>query len=264
MRFISRRAALSALAMLALAACGSASGNGAGASASGSDGDLPDMFLGDADAPVTLIEYASVTCGACLQFHLQVMPTIKADYVDTGLVKFVFREYPTPPVPVAVEGFAIARCAGDRAAYFDTIDDLFNAQPGVLMAARNGTWRSALQEVARRNGIETEQAYMACATDGDIRADIADVILSGEAYQVASTPTLILQGRKLDNTMQSRTAEGLSGLIDLELEALGIEVSAAPEVEETPVEEADLPVEDVADDAEAADETAAPEGADQE
>ncbi|MEO0465062.1 MAG: DsbA family protein [Pseudomonadota bacterium] len=221
MRIFSRRAALSAFAALALAACGSASGNGAGASPADSGDGLPDMVLGDPDAPVTLVEYASITCPACLQFHETVMPTIKEDYVETGKVKFIFREFPTPPANVAVAGFAIARCAGaDK--YFDVLDDMFDAQPGILMAARSGAVRPALEEIASRHGIAPGEEFDACVNNSDIRADIADVILSSEEYQVASTPTLILQGRKVENSLQSRTAEGLSALIDLELEAIGI------------------------------------------
>lgn len=220
MRFLSRRAALSALAMLALAACGSASGNGNGASPSGSDGDLPDMVLGDPNAPVTLIEYASVTCGACLQFHEEVLPSIKTDYVETGQVKFIFREFPTPPVDVAIAGFATARCAGEDA-YFDVIDDLFEAQVGIILAARQGAAGPALREIAGRHGVSSDEAFQACLTDATIRQDIADVIMSGEEFQVASTPTLILQGRKLQGA-EGRTTASLSELIDLELEALGV------------------------------------------
>ena len=241
MRLFSRRTTLSALAMLALSACGDANGDGPGASSSGSGDGLPEIVLGDPDAPVTLIEYASVTCGACLQFHQQVMPSIKADYVETGKVKFIFREFPTPPAQVAVAGFAIARCAGDEN-YYDVIDDLFDAQPGILMAARNGAVRPALEEIASRHGISPGAEFDACLSDPDIRTDIADVIMSGEDFQVTATPTLILQGRRVENTRQAYSADGLSALIDLELEALGISTQADPVVEDTLADE-DAPAE---------------------
>lgn len=230
MRPFSRRAALSILAILAVTACGSATGDDSAPSANTNPDGLVDMVLGDPDAPVTLVEYASITCGACLQFHEQVLPTIKADYVEAGHVKFVFREFPTPPANVAIAGFAIARCAqaeqgGDT--YFDVIDDMFEAQPGLLAAARQGAVRPALQTIAARHGIDSPEAFEACLNNGDVRDNIADVILSGDDFQVQSTPTLILQGRKLDNTMQSRTPEGLAELIDLELQAMGIDIGAA-------------------------------------
>ncbi|MEO0816378.1 MAG: thioredoxin domain-containing protein [Pseudomonadota bacterium] len=234
MRPFSRRAALSAFALFALTACGSANGDDTGPGAETNADGVVDMVLGDANAPVTLIEYASVTCGACLQFHQQVMPTIKEDYVETGLVKFVFREFPTPPQNVAVAGFALARCAGPDK-YHDVIDDLFDAQPGILAATRQGAVKPALMAIGERHGIVGEEAFDACISDRDIRQTIADVILTGDDYAVQSTPTLILQGNKLENTFQSRTPEGLSELIDLELAALGIERAT----EETPEEEAD-------------------------
>lgn len=240
MRPFSRRAALSAFALLALAACGSANGDDTAPGAPNADG-VVDMVLGDPDAPVTLIEYASITCGACLQFHQQVLPSIKEDYVETGLVKFVFREFPTPPANVAVAGFALARCAGPDK-YHDVIDDLFDAQPGIIAAARQGAVRPALMAIGERHGIVGEEAFDACISDRDIRQAIADVILTGDDWDVQSTPTLILQGNKLENTFQSRTPEGLAELIDLELAALGIE-RAAPAEEPAPEAPADAPAE---------------------
>lgn len=246
MRSFNRRAALSAFALLALAACGSATGDDTGPSAPAANSDgIVDMVLGNADAPVTLIEYASITCGACLQFHQAVMPTIKEDYVETGLVRFVFREFPTPPANVAIAGFAMARCAGPDK-YYDVIDDLFEAQPGILAATRQGAVKPALMTIAARHGIVGEEAFDACISDREIRQTIADVILTGEEYAVQSTPTLILQGNKLENTFQARSADGLSALIDLELAALGIERAAEDENEaEAPVDTA--PVDDTAD-----------------
>jgi protein-disulfide isomerase len=225
-------------AALLMVGCGNAAGNDGAAAASGSG--LADMSIGAADAPVTLIEYASITCGHCAQFHHDVLPAIKADYVETGKVRFVFREFPTPPANIAIAGFALARCAGDDQ-YFAVLDDLFDSQPGILTAARQGAAGTALKAIAERHGIAGDEAFDACINDKTIREDIADIVLSGEEFGVNSTPTLILQGEVLDATVQSRTAEGLAGLIDAELAALGITVdtpepdsgSGAPAPEET-------------------------------
>lgn len=237
MRSISRRATLSALALLALAACGNANGDDAtqGGATRNAETGLPDMVMGDPNAPVTLIEYASVTCPACLGFHDTVMPTIKEDYIETGKVKFIFREFPTPPQNVAIAGFALARCAGPEN-YYDVLDDLFANQSGILAAARQGAVIPALKAVGERHGIHGDAAFEDCINNSAIRQDIADIILSGDDYQITSTPSLILQGHKLDNSMQSRTPEGLSALIDLELAALGIE-TVEPEPEPAAVEE---------------------------
>ncbi|MCI4645200.1 MAG: DsbA family protein [Hyphomonadaceae bacterium] len=241
---ITRRATLSAFALLALAACGNANGDaGSAGGVRNAETGLPDIVMGDPDAPVTLVEYASVTCPACLGFHETVMPTIKEDYVETGKVKFIFREFPTPPQNVAIAGFALARCAGEDQ-YYDVLDDLFDSQPGILAAARQGAVIPALKAVAERHGISGDAAFDDCINNSQIRQDIADVILSGDEYQIMSTPTLILQGHKLDNSMQSRTPDGLSALIDLELAALGIETGdTEAESPEPAVEEAETPAE---------------------
>jgi protein-disulfide isomerase len=226
------------LAAILVAGCGSANGSD-GPGCESSAGGLPEMSIGEADAPVTLIEYASITCGHCAQFHQDVLPAIKEDYVETGKVRFVFREFPTPPANIAIAGFALARCAGEDK-YFDVLEDLFDAQPGILMAARQGAAGPALKTIAERHGIEGDAAFDACINDTSIREDIADVVLSGDEFGISSTPTLILQGEVLPSTVQSRTAEGLSELIDAELAALGIAVETSgdtPEGEAAPAEE---------------------------
>jgi protein-disulfide isomerase len=77
-------------------------------------GPLGDKILGSESAPVTIVEYASVTCGACAAFHQQTYPTLKSKYIDTGKVRLIMREFPTAPAPVAIGGFMLARCGNDR------------------------------------------------------------------------------------------------------------------------------------------------------
>src|SRR5688572_8278560 len=114
MRPVTRRLALTLAAAAALlAACGQGGGDAQVAS--------DDMVMGKADAPVTVIEYASVTCSHCANFNATVFPAFKAKYVDTGQVKYVLREFLTPPVPIAAAGFLIARCAGPDK-YFGVVD----------------------------------------------------------------------------------------------------------------------------------------------
>jgi len=100
-----RPAIIAALALI-LAACGGATSDQPAANGdtapdtdaqNAATGALADMIAGDTGAPVTVIEYASVTCPACAAFHEKVYPDIKRDYIDTGKVRFIFREFPTPP-----------------------------------------------------------------------------------------------------------------------------------------------------------------------
>ena len=120
MNFFSRRTALAAISALALAACGNgdSAGNGPVIADTGELGHVK----GAADAPVTLIEYASPTCPACKYWHDEIQPEIVRDYVDTGKVKFVFREFPLhqPDVPA----YLVAMCAGEDK-YFDVMAELF-------------------------------------------------------------------------------------------------------------------------------------------
>jgi len=201
----SRRALIAGMTAFVLAACGGDGGSG------GTVDGLNDMAIGNADAPATLIEYASVTCGACYQFHRDVVPTLK-EMVDDGRVRFVFREFPTAPNEVAVAGFAIARCAGDDAAYFEVLEDLFENQSGILAAARNGTVRAALQAVAARHGLDAT-AFETCLENEEVRTSIQAATNQGRADGVTGTPTFYLNGRQLYGA-EGRTVESLVELID--------------------------------------------------
>lgn len=220
---ISRNIWMAAAAALALGAC-SAGDNSAAQTAGPSqeqtntylseayfDETEAGVVLGNPDAAVTLVEYASLTCGHCKTFHEEVIPTIKSDYIATGKVKFVFREFPTDPVNVAVIGFAIARCAGPEG-YFAALDDFFGNQDNIFNEARAGRALEALQAYGVRNGT-SESEFETCINSEDIRRAISKSVSTGRDAGVNSTPTLILNGEKLV-TGESRTPEGLSAIID--------------------------------------------------
>jgi protein-disulfide isomerase len=220
---ISRNIWIVAAAALALGACSagdSSSAQTAGPSQEQTTTYLSEAYfdeteagvvLGNPDATVTLVEYASLTCGHCKTFHEEVIPTIKRDYVATGKVKFVFREFPTDPVNIAVIGFAIARCAGPDG-YFEALDDFFGNQDNIFNEAREGRALEALQAYGVRNGT-SESEFETCINSEDIRRAISKSVSTGRDAGVNSTPTLILNGEKLV-TGESRTPEGLSAIID--------------------------------------------------
>lgn len=205
-----RRGAIGALAALALTACGSGSdGSNASNGSSGSNTEnlvLQDIIFGDPDAPVTLIEYASWTCPACLDFHNRIMPTVKADYIDTGKVRLVFREFPTAPFNITAAGFALARCTeGD--AYYDMLDELFMRQDAILTLARQGgPVVEALKQVGINHGIETDQAFEACLESETGRNAIRASIAAADRKGVAATPTFYLNGEVLDNNARISVA----------------------------------------------------------
>ncbi len=212
----SRRASIIALAAIALSACGAADQTSAQTSGSGSgEIALTDITLGDADAPITMVEYASWTCPACLQFHTDVMPMLKSDYVEAGHVKFVFREFPTPPTNVSVAGFALARCAGEES-YYQVIDDLFAAQSNILNLARSGgDIEGALRSLASSYGIESD-GFTDCLNNQDITYAIGESVMKGDSQGVNSTPTVFINGEKLQG-YDWRSAEGMKALLDSEL-----------------------------------------------
>ncbi len=226
---ITRRSTLSAFAALALTACGGASGSNSDADAtepaSSNKIVLQDVIFGDPDAPVTLVEYADWLCGACYQFHTSIMPTVKADYVESGQVKVVFREFPVVAPNVSVAGFAIARCAGDDE-YYDVLDELFARQAAILTLARQGgPVVDALKQVAANHGIEGDEAFQACLDDPANRDAIKASVAAGKANQVAATPTFFLNGELMDQNARL-SPQTFTAALD---EALGPE--AAPSVE---------------------------------
>lgn len=201
-----RRGTLIALTALALSACGSAGDGGDTADNSGgADSDaiaLQDIIFGDPDAPVTLIEYASWTCPACADFHSRILPAVKTDYIDTGKVRMVFREFPTPPNNVAVAGFTLARCtSGD--AYYDLLDELFKRQDAILTLARQGgPVVEALKQVGANHGIEGDEAFQACLDDQGNRDAIRASIAAARSKDVSVTPTLFLNGELMENSVR--------------------------------------------------------------
>lgn len=216
-----RRGAVMAAAALALAACGSSSDGGESASDSqGSTADqvvLQDVIFGDPDAPVTLIEYASWTCPACLDFHNRIMPTIQSDYIDTGKVRLVFREFPTAPANVTVAGFMLARCAPEEK-YYDVLDELFVRQDAILTLARQGgPVVEALKQIASNHGIDGDEAFQACLDSEENRDAIRASIAAADAKGVSATPTLFLNGEKLEDNVRISTVV-FSAALD---EALG-------------------------------------------
>lgn len=160
-----------------------------------------DITLGRADAPVTLIEYASPTCPHCATFHETVFPEIKSKYIDTGLVKLIFREIPTPPANMALVGSLLGRCAAEKngdEAYFIVLGTLFKTGHGPDPAK---TWiygedkLGAILKIAGQAGMDKAE-FEACLK----RKDIIDLITANseeanEKYNVTGTPNFVINGK---------------------------------------------------------------------
>lgn len=152
-------------------------------------GPLPEESQGKADAPVTLIEYASMTCSHCANFDTQVYPTLKAKYIDPGKVRYIMREFPLDPLAAA--GFMLARCAGEDK-YFAMIDVLFRMQ---AQWAFTKNPIEGLLAIARQAGF-SEQRFNECLANQKLLDDIDAVRQrAGEKFGVNSTPTFFVNGQ---------------------------------------------------------------------
>ena len=185
-----RRAVLALAALLALAAPAAAvqpaDGQAVPASAPG------DMVLGRADAPVTVIEYASVTCPHCAEWHRDVLPELRERFIDTGRVRLVFRELPTPPFELAMGGFMVARCAGAEH-YFDVVADLMRLQNAIRLSPYGG-----LVAVAGSHGMD-RAAVDACLADEAGADAFAARAAAARDHGVNSTPSIFVQGVRVEN-----------------------------------------------------------------
>jgi protein-disulfide isomerase len=154
-------------------------------------GPLPDLVLGNADAPVTIIEYASMTCPHCANFHKTTYGALKTKYIDTGKVRFIFREFPLDELATAAS--MLARCAGkdDSGKALALIDVLFASQDKWAVRAPI----PVLQQIAKQAGI-TQEGFEKCLGDQKLYNDILAVRERGSKdYKVESTPTLFVNGK---------------------------------------------------------------------
>jgi len=154
---------------------------------------LPDMALGPADAAVTVTEYASMTCPHCANFSETVFPKLKSEYIDSGKIRYVFREFPLDIKAAA--GSMLARCIAkdDAGKYFAVIDMLFKQQGEWVI--KNTT--ETLARIGKQAGL-SQQAVEDCLKDQALLDKIAaDQKFAAEVLKVNSTPTFFINGDRL-------------------------------------------------------------------
>jgi protein-disulfide isomerase len=177
-----------------------------------------DMTLGSPSAPVRLIEYGSAACPHCAHFHEAVWDRLKANYIDTGRVYFVYREMLTASPPVAYAGFQVARCNNATPAqYFERLNDIFANQPRMYATGTMQGVLDVLNEVGARSGLTAEQVAQ-CIDDKSGADRIQRFQAGASQFNVTGTPTLILNGQTLEDP-SALTYEGLSHFIDQALAA---------------------------------------------
>jgi protein-disulfide isomerase len=196
------------VAIVALLACiapffaGSAVAQNAMAAAVAQPVSLPDIVIGSPKAPVTITEYASMSCSHCAAFGENVFPMLRSKYIDTGKVRFVFREFPLDIKAAAAS--ILVRCIAkdDSEKYFGAIEILFKQQERLIAQTK-----ATLMLVGRLNGM-SEQDVAACQSD---RAQFdkltADQKYAYETLKVDSTPTFFVNGERLKGSMSFEELE---------------------------------------------------------
>lgn len=191
---------LTAAASVALVACGGSSDDSAKTDAPAQSAaanpyiTATDHKTGNIDAAVTIVEYASIVCGHCANWHSTVYPEFKKKYIDTGKVLYVFRPFPTSPQELADAGHLIAECA-DEEKYFENISLQFERQKQIFEMAGKGQAREAYISVAKSAGL-SEEEFLACMTDEDTRAAYKSVVEGGLDAGVTGTPSFFINGTK--------------------------------------------------------------------
>jgi protein-disulfide isomerase len=149
-----------------------------------------DSVLGRTDAPVTVIEYGSLTCPHCAAFDQSLFPRLKAEYIDSGKIRYVFRDFPRDRVDL--QAFQLAHCEHGRV-FWPLIELLFQNQPAWTKARDP---RAALLPLAQRAGL-SEPAARACLADQSLATTSAASAEAGSKAGVEFTPTFFVNGQKI-------------------------------------------------------------------
>ncbi|WP_345097005.1 DsbA family protein [Bartonella acomydis] len=167
-------------------------------------GKVKDRFEGEEDAPVTIVEYASLTCIHCASFYNDVLPQIRKKYIKTGKVRFIFREYAFDPRATA--GFMLARCAPEDR-YFPLIEVLFQKQSEWVWGRDALT---PLKKIGLMAGF-TEESFTSCLKNQTLLDEVNASFERGKELGVTATPTFFINGNKYEGVM---SVENFSSVID--------------------------------------------------
>lgn len=157
-----------------------------------------ERVLGKADAPITIIEYASLTCPHCAHFAVNVLPELKKQYIDTGKVRLVFRDFPLDEH--AARAAQMAECIGNNERYFAIIEILFASQANWIKPGSIDGTIAELGKIARLSGM-SETDFKACMANDALLQSIIAERQGGEKLGMQSTPTFFINGVKAEGSM---------------------------------------------------------------
>lgn len=168
-------------------------------------GTMPDHVMGKPDAPFTIVEYSSLTCPHCAEFHKAVLPELKKKYIDTGKARYILREFPIDDLAAA--GFMLARCA-EKEKYFGFIETLYGRQEEWAFVEKP---LPVLQKLANEVGIDNER-FKQCLTDEKTLKYIEEVReRASKKFGIHGTPSFFVNGKYVKN---ENTTEPFDKLIE--------------------------------------------------
>ncbi|MEM9732549.1 MAG: DsbA family protein [Pseudomonadota bacterium] len=173
--------------------------------------DLPieDQIMGDENAPVTLVEYASMTCPHCKTFHEKILPDIKKKYVDTGKVRYILRPFPFDGDRRGEAAFMLAKCAPNNN-YYPMIDALFSTQASW---AAGGNPVPELMRISKLAGM-SEADFKACLGNQELLSKMIDGRNKAvKEFQVRATPTIFVNGKKLGDSQLKTVEEAIQAAL---------------------------------------------------
>jgi len=153
-----------------------------------------DMVLGKADAPITIIEYASLTCPHCADFEVHTWPQLRKDWIDTGKAKYVFRDFPLDGL--ALRAAILARCAPPER-FYPFIEALYSNQ---MLWATSDDPMAALQRIGLMGGVPASK-FQACEADPAMQQKVVASRQAGESAGVEATPTFFINGNKITGAL---------------------------------------------------------------
>jgi protein-disulfide isomerase len=164
---------------------------------------LPDMALGPRNAPVTIVDYSSMTCSHCAAFMTGVFPSLRPKYIDSGRVRFMFREFPLDVKAAAASMLARTIASDNAERYFAAIDSLFRQQDQLIAQTTD-----TLHRVGRQYGM-SEQAVDICLQDQALYNKLlVDEKIASEEVKIKATPTFFINGQKNEGFMPFEQIDG--------------------------------------------------------
>ena len=164
--------------------------------------------LGDSNAPIKMIEFASLTCGHCAKFHKEVMPLLKRKYIDEGKIYFTYNDFPLDKF--ALKASIIARCSGDK--FFGFLDVFYKKQKDWT---RTKDPLKSLLKMAKIGGVKDEDIKV-CLGNKSIEDNLLkDRLKFSKKYEITATPTIILNGSKYEGDLTFEALElKINSLLD--------------------------------------------------